>query len=169
MTVERRARLLGVKAQRGIALAAGAVVRGILPLHAAHQFPMAVELRLRELTVQLLQQLSEGLLLLRCARVLRRLAVLGETPDVHHTDAMAVVATLGTVCALLLDGPALVDAAVQFYHIVIPDVAPVVGRRRVPATDVRCGEGLAFRRCRTVADDFIDGSHGCSVGRLRIV
>ena len=69
MNVKRRARLLGVEAYLRIVLALGARILKILLLQAAHQFPMAIQPGIRELTVQHLQQLSEGLLLLRSARI----------------------------------------------------------------------------------------------------
>lgn len=111
-----------------IVLALPAVVQRIPFLQAAHQFPMTIEFGVRELPVQLLHQLSEGSLLLRGACVLGCFAILGTTPNVTHTYAVSVVATLGTVGTRLLDGPTLVDGTIQFYHIVISDVAPVVRR-----------------------------------------
>ena len=89
--------------------------------------------------MQFLQQLSEGILLLRGARVFGRFAILGITSNVTHTYAVSVLAlasvplgravsTFSTVGTRLLDGPALVDGAIQFYHIAISDVTPVVRR-----------------------------------------
>ena len=166
MAVKRRARFLGIEAQRGIVLALVAVILRIIFLQAAHKFPMAVQSGIRELRVQLLQQQSEGFLLLWCACVLGRLAILCTPSDIDHSDAVSVlalasvplgraVATFGTVGTRLLDGPALVDGAIKFYHIVISDVPPVVRRRLMPTANVLRGERLAFRSCGAMDDDFI--------------
>ena len=73
-------------------LALPAVVRRIFFLQAAHQFSMPIEFGVRELPVQLLQQLNEGILLLRGACVLGCFAILGTTPNVAHTYAVTVLA-----------------------------------------------------------------------------
>ena len=127
VNVKRGARFLGVAAESRIALALCAVVMRILSLQAAHQFPMPIQLGIRELLMKFLQKLSKGRFLLRRSRILGRLAVPGTSTDVDHTDAISVVSVLSAMRPHPIDRPAVVDGAVEVNHFVISDaVGPVV-------------------------------------------
>ena len=124
----------------------------------ADKFTVAVQRGIGELIVQLLQQAGESLLLLWSARVLGRLAILGQASYIADTDAMAVMATRAAVRSLPLDGSADMDRAVKVNQVMVADAVKFPGP--MPVVHVLDGDQSTLRRSRAVADDFIDFPHG---------
>lgn len=105
--------------------------------------------------VQRGKQLCKRTLLLRCAGVLRSLAISGETAHVAHPDGMAVM-----VMAVRPDNSfrtSLLHSSVSGYDIVVatafPPEPPVV------MVDVPHSDGTAHLAGGTVHDNQSDGSH----------
>ena len=121
---------------------------------------MAIEPGFRVLLMQFLQQLCQSLLLLGRARVLGRFAVLGTAPDIDHTDAESVVSVLHAMRTHHIDGTAIVDAAVEVYHLVITNAVGPMALVAVDAVNLLDSHLTVFRRSRTMYDDLVYSSHG---------
>ncbi len=103
---------------------------------------------------QVLHQLEQSKTLERGAGV-GRATVSIEAADIGDADAVGVVAF--GMCAGLLDGSALVDAAVGVDDVMIANVTPAEGT--VVAADAFHGADCIGARGGAVENDFGDGSH----------
>jgi len=103
-----------------------------------------------ELLVQVLQQRSECLLLLRCSGVLGCASVFGAPTDVADAYGMGIVSL--AVRSALRERSADVERTIAINHEVIADVAEAA--LQVPLAYLLHGEVLALRGGRAMNDDF---------------
>lgn len=116
---------------------------------------MAVDPRPGELVVQLTEEHAQSELLLRCARVLGSFIIAKSTDVANPYGVLVVPEAMGTH---LLDRSAMLEVAIEVYHIMIATTLPPL--LAVPAVDVGKAVVLALLRCTTMKYDFRYLSHG---------
>ena len=128
------------------------------------KFVMAVDFCIGIVVFELSDKCLQGFFLLGCPRVFG-LAEAVEAADIADADGVGIVSL--AVSAAFGYGPTCMDVAIEVNHEVIANASePALA---VPTVDVGNGEGLAFRRCAAMNDDFGDGSHnGLTFGQLDI-
>ena len=115
---------------------------------------MAVDGGLGVLLLQLFQEAQQRGLLGGGAGVLG-FALAVETADIADADGMGIMAF--AVRSGLLDGAALVNAAVEINHEVVPDVHKVA--LKVPLADLLDGDMTTLGRGTAMHQNFRNGTH----------